>query len=1329
MMRYYFALLLWLSFGITCLYAQSRHPFYHTIYRATTADGIVFSEEITPIAQHASAIATLRMANGTVHLYAMTYASPNAQGVLSVATSVDGRTFSPFRAINIPGTPANVIGDPFPVFHTDGRIRLYYIDAELGTVYEMYSAISTDGINFTHENGLRLLRNGVMSNPDLIRIGNSWNLYVTVPGNDNRPRIMRASSNDGLSFTWDQNFTGYDGGETHTVRLNQTVRTYFVNDNNIKSATTADGRTLDVESGTRLPNALSPSMLNVGGNNVMYFVRSERENTPPIGDREEWKYNRLVIGRQPNVDPNVLNPAMADVIRINDGTYRMYYNAGRPGSSEIRVAISADGLTWVYAAVCLRGSGLPTERTHTISGPRVIVLPDGRFRMYYNAWQQAQPNQRPASHVRSAISTDGINFTPETGIRMEVFPNDVRGNFAFLGRMSVFALPNGNYGAFVNANPTGDNTAPDLFFATSPDGLVWSNYRRVYTDYQSPKVIRKGNTFILYSNYLSDYTSRVESNDGLNWTNQPVPVTVRDGNNSPLALVEEPTVVLNRDNQLMMYGNYRSTPNTGIDHIAYYEMISQSGNNGGNNNPNCTLEVSATTTFASSTITSNGVITVNAMRGTMPYAYSLSGRPAQNSNVFNNLEAGQYSIQVRDAVGCVATVNVELSAFNTGGNNNTERWNAKKYAIGFKAGNEQRGQGSLIMPNVIRLTNNTYRMFYNAGKPGESVIKWSFSTDGLTWSQSGIALRGNSQPTDREYIIGGASVVQLQDGRFRMYYRATGQFGDGQMPQYHIRSAISTDGYNFTREQGVRIDITPFAPNSMFKLVGHSNFYFLPESQTYAAVLSVNTNNDNGPSDLYIGYSPDGLTWSNFRLLYADVHDPVVIRKDGQFILYAMYLKNYTGKAVSTDGVNWPRNMERIYAYDLDGKDKPLIGDNGGVVTRDNKLLLYGNYFSGLEPFEDHIVVYEMQNLEQICTRQPINLNLTATPSACTSCSTGVIRATATNGQEPYLYSINDKPAFSSGNFGNLAPGEYTISVRDGRGCTASGKIKVEAVNQPTNPKCLRPADLYVENVTHYSADLIWVAVNGATGYAVGHRLRLPNTNFTYVNVPASQTRYSLGGLAFNTSYEVVVRTICENNTTSEGTPIRSFTTTQGTMNTCAPTLNVFLSPTATTMTVTWNIMPSALNYEVILREDGQLTGQTLLVQAPRNYVRITGLKVNTRYVAEVRVQCYDKSFSVSRSATANTLAFREELSDFDEAVNFSLYPNPASEFVTFSYQTEEEFTLSVYNITGNQIHSVNLGRSGQATIDVSQYPSGIYVLKAQGTNGLLFSKKLVVVH
>ncbi len=62
---------------------------------------------------------------------------------------------------------------------------------------------------------------------------------------------------------------------------------------------------------------------------------------------------------------------------------------------------------------------------------------------------------------------------------------------------------------------------------------------------------------------------------------------------------------------------------------------------------------------------SNGTITITPANGTGPYQYRLDGGAPQGSNIFNNVAAGNHTVQVTDFNNCTFTVNVNVPA---GGN-------------------------------------------------------------------------------------------------------------------------------------------------------------------------------------------------------------------------------------------------------------------------------------------------------------------------------------------------------------------------------------------------------------------------------------------------------------------------------------------------------------------------------------------------------------------------------------------------------------------------------------------------------------------------------------
>lgn len=57
----------------------------------------------------------------------------------------------------------------------------------------------------------------------------------------------------------------------------------------------------------------------------------------------------------------------------------------------------------------------------------------------------------------------------------------------------------------------------------------------------------------------------------------------------------------------------------------------------------------------------NGQIQIFAKGGTAPYLYSLNGAAYQSSNIFSNLSYGNYSLNIKDAIGCTINSNTQIN--------------------------------------------------------------------------------------------------------------------------------------------------------------------------------------------------------------------------------------------------------------------------------------------------------------------------------------------------------------------------------------------------------------------------------------------------------------------------------------------------------------------------------------------------------------------------------------------------------------------------------------------------------------------------------------------
>jgi hypothetical protein len=141
----------------------------------------------------------------------------------------------------------------------------------------------------------------------------------------------------------------------------------------------------------------------------------------------------------------------------------LYYDAGIGDyRGQILSAVSTDGLAWIKEpGIRINYGG--TYDSISISSSGVIRLPDGTFRMYYDGYD--------GTHYRilSAVSVDGLVWTKEAGIRI-----DVGGTYDSLNANTPLPLmiADGTYMMFYcgsSAQWTGQ-----ILSAVSVDGLVWT---------------------------------------------------------------------------------------------------------------------------------------------------------------------------------------------------------------------------------------------------------------------------------------------------------------------------------------------------------------------------------------------------------------------------------------------------------------------------------------------------------------------------------------------------------------------------------------------------------------------------------------------------------------------------------------------------------------------------------------------------------------------------------------------------------------------------------------------------------------------------------------
>ena len=154
--------------------------------------------------------------------------------------------------------------------------------------------------------------------------------------------------------------------------------------------------------------------------------------------------------------------ANPSAVVLPDGRVRLYVSFFGGLSS----FISPDGVNFTREMDRIeKSAGLPLATTHHFW---VLAVPNGTYRMYF-----AQTGN--SNGIGSALSTDGLNFTVEPGLRISVAQAGIGPDLSTGG---VIRLPNGTFRMYFssyNYALVGPETIPNVIkVADSPDGLAWT---------------------------------------------------------------------------------------------------------------------------------------------------------------------------------------------------------------------------------------------------------------------------------------------------------------------------------------------------------------------------------------------------------------------------------------------------------------------------------------------------------------------------------------------------------------------------------------------------------------------------------------------------------------------------------------------------------------------------------------------------------------------------------------------------------------------------------------------------------------------------------------
>lgn len=174
---------------------------------------------------------------------------------------------------------------------------------------------------------------------------------------------------------------------------------------------------------------------------------------------------------------------MPRVVKLADGRFRMYNMTGYG----VSCSISTDGLSFtVEKDSCIAASDFPGA-SKGLTGASIVKLADGRYRAFFSDMVKAGTGPDP-HQVYSAISTDGLNWKADSGIRVGVGASAITRSGEHPaavvhadGSVTLFYFDNGARQGLDSAGK--QKMEPQdmgLWYATSRDGgLTFSNEYKI----------------------------------------------------------------------------------------------------------------------------------------------------------------------------------------------------------------------------------------------------------------------------------------------------------------------------------------------------------------------------------------------------------------------------------------------------------------------------------------------------------------------------------------------------------------------------------------------------------------------------------------------------------------------------------------------------------------------------------------------------------------------------------------------------------------------------------------------------------------------------------
>lgn len=447
---------------------------------------------------------------------------------------------------------------------------------------------------------------------------------------------------------------------------------------------------------------------------------------------------------------------------------------------------------------------------------------------------------------------------------------------------------------------------------------------------------------------------------------------------------------------------------------------------------------------------SNGSITATATAGIAPFTWQLDGGPiatGTSPHTFTNVSSGAHTVTIYDAVGCSRVVTVNVAA-GPGVNGATSSTAASCQGI---------NNGTITANATLGTAPFTYSLDGGAAQMGTNPYTFTGVSSGLhnvvitdnVGCSRTISLNvgagplllasTNSTATSCNGAANGTVTVTPANGTGPYRYSIDGApYVTGPVPYTFIN--VSSGSHTILVSDGPGCVSNPMLVNvtagpAITTTVSKTNV--LCNGGTTGTIAVTQPALGLAPFQ----YSLDGITWqasNNFSGLAAGTYSVFYRSSNGcqgsQFIT----ITQPTALTATTSIVPVICNGENNGTINIapsGGVSPYQFSIDGGATWQGSNTFATaaGNYTITIRDANGCITTKSVLVTQPaILTAFSLNNN-----ASCDGGNDGRIRVNASGGNTNYFYSI-DGVTFQASNVFNVAPGAYTITVKDNLGCTTS---------------------------------------------------------------------------------------------------------------------------------------------------------------------------------------------------------------------------------------------------------------------------------------------------